>query len=143
MKKFLQIFLRVPGSVAACVALASIALAMLACGPNATIGGEEVSSIRIVGDDGRSGDALSREDTKALAGFFSEAKYDSLLNDGGIMVKMVEPDYTLAILYVGQGSKEDMMQIWIDSGRVHFRSKWYFLRKEDLPEAVVILKNAR
>jgi len=64
------------------------------------------------------------------------ARYDTTLNDKGIMIKMVEPDYTLVIHYKEKEPEENAwVTLWKESGRTKFRDHWFLLdenKKEDI-----------
>ncbi|MCC8088880.1 MAG: hypothetical protein LIO79_06415 [Rikenellaceae bacterium] len=54
--------------------------------------------------------------------------YDALWNDGGIMVKVVEPDYTMIFSYIKEyGPDNEFLFVWRDTNKIKFKGVWYVL----------------
>ncbi len=124
-------------------ALLAASFVLFSCGHRPATGlfdPNEIKSVSLAAGDGGIRATLSGGDLRRISECLSYARYDTLLNDGGIMLRMAEPDYTLILTHQKAGASDDWAQIWIASGRTLFRSKWYTLRQEDLPGVEVILK---
>jgi hypothetical protein len=100
---------------------------------------EEVKTMSLVGADGSVRTTLPEKDARTLAEYFSRMEFDVKFNDSAAAVRMASPEYSLVISYGKAGRADDWMHVWITSGRVMFRSKWYLLRADDLQKAATIL----
>ena len=99
-----------------------------------------VLSVSLTRNDGSISAALTGSDIRTISQSIAHAVYDTLLNDSGIMLRMAEPDYSLVLAHKKADAPDDWAQIWIASGRLLFRSKWYTLRPEELPSVEAVLK---
>ncbi len=80
---------------------------------------------------------IKPEDRKKLAELLVSAAYDTWRNDSGVMVKMMEQDYTIYIGYKGKDS-QDMLMIWKKSGNVKLE-KWYLLPEKEMEKISELL----
>jgi hypothetical protein len=101
---------------------------------------DEVKTISLVGTDGGVRTTLSENDTRNIAEYFSHMEFDAKFNASADAVRMASPDYSLVVSYKKADRADDLMHIWITSGRVMFRSRWYLLNADDLHKAATILR---
>ncbi|MCD8101620.1 MAG: hypothetical protein LUE26_03460 [Alistipes sp.] len=86
---------------------------------------------------------LSHDDFAALSRCLSGAEYDSARNDSGAMINPVTADYTLMVNYDPVARREDdVISVWNDGMRAHFRGKWYLLQPDTSAELEQILSGA-
>ena len=81
---------------------------------------------------------LAAEQAPALFQHLSTAKYDTVWNQGDIMIKMVAPDYTLMLNNKGD-KQNDVLMLWQESGKVKFRNVWFVLSADEMNSVIQML----
>ncbi|MCD7963879.1 MAG: hypothetical protein LUF90_10135 [Rikenellaceae bacterium] len=68
--------------------------------------------------------------------------YDDFWNEGGIMVKTVEPDYTIIIDYVENYDLDNLfIMFWKDTGKIKYKGIWYVLEESGRTQVYEFLNN--
>ncbi len=87
----------------------------------------ELDTVRVIFTDNETLNTyINEEDWPSLTDRLYTARYDTVWNESDIMVKMIAPDYMLELHYKSNAEMEFVF-MWIDSGRVKFRNKWFLL----------------
>lgn len=102
----------------------------------------QVDTMTLISKTGDTNQLIKEADFTTLSASLLTARYDTAWNESGIMVKMVEPDYTVIVHYKGKSAdNNDWLMIWKDNGRTKFKNKWFFIEGENKDKITNLLDN--
>ena len=102
----------------------------------------QVDTMTLISKTGDTNQLIKEADFTTLSTSLLTARYDTVWNESGIMVKMVEPDYTVIVHYKGKSAdNNDWLMIWKNNGRTKFKNKWFFIEGENREKVTNLLDN--